>query len=108
MRWYDKIVRAHTRVTENVSHGTHLDGDRYFVWQEDGQKDLIANGKHVERGVTGTTDLYTKIEFDPWLEQLEKAFDELGIAWSMTYSVYEEETGFFHYELTWGVYDGKA
>ena len=66
MSWQQRIIGAHTAVTNAVSHGQRMQSDRYFVWQEDGANDLEANDGHAERAVTGTTDLFTKQEFDPW------------------------------------------
>ena len=60
MSWSDTIIRAHTAVTEAVSHGRRLRSSRYFVWQEDGANDLEADNGHEEGAVQGTTDLFTK------------------------------------------------
>lgn len=99
--WYERIIAAHRMVTDSVSHSARLKSERYFVWQEDGRRDLLANNGHGERIVTGTTDLYTKTEFDPWAAELEAAFDRCGIAWELVDTVYEEETGFCHVSWDW-------
>ena len=65
MHWYDRIISAHLAVTQAVSHAARMKSERYFVWQEDGSNDLEANGIHQERAVTGSTDLFTNVEFDP-------------------------------------------
>lgn len=101
--WYERIVEAHVAVTHAVSHSERLESDRYFVWQEDGSNDLTANNSHSEKIVTGTTDLYTKQEFDPWADQLGRAFDRYGIAWNLVSVDYESETGFYHYSWDWEV-----
>lgn len=103
MAWNETIIAAHRRVTDAVSHSERLQSDRYFVWQEDGENSLTADGYHDERAVTGTTDLFTKQEFDPWVDELGAAFDEFGIAWMLDYIQYEEDTGFYHYEWIWEV-----
>lgn len=104
MTWFEKIVAAHTAVSDAVSHGHRMKSDRYFVWQEDGTDDLVADGRHVEKAVTGTTDLFTRLEFDPWREELEKQFDEnSSISWYLNSIQYEEKTGFWHYEWVWAV-----
>ena len=103
MTWYEKIIAVHTAVTDAVSHGQRLNSDRYFVWQEDGAEDLVTNGRHVERAMTGTTDLFSKQEFDPWREAFEAALDNAGIAWSLNSVQFEEDTGFWHWEWLWGV-----
>lgn len=103
MKWYERIIKAHTAVTNAVSHVVRLKSDRYFVWSEDGANDLIASGHHAETAVTGATDLYTKIEFDPWAEEIGRSFSAHGIAWSLVSVDYEEETGFYHYSWDWEV-----
>lgn len=101
--WYERIVGAHLSVTEAVSHATRLKSERYFVWQEDGSDDLAASNGHTERAVTGSTDLYTKVEFDPWAEALGKALSREFIAWNLVGVEFEAETGFWHYSWDWTV-----
>lgn len=103
MSWEEKIIAAHLAVTDQVSHAKRLNSDRYFVWQEEAGDDLTLNGRHAERGQNGTTDLYTKREFDPWKRQFEDAMTAEGIVWRHESTQYEEDTGFFHYEWVWGV-----
>lgn len=103
MPWYDKIIKAHLAVTSEVSHQARLKSDRYFVWQEEDADDLILNNRHAERRMIGTTDLFTKMEFDPWVEGIEKSFDDFGITWELNSIQYEPETGFTHYEWRWRV-----
>lgn len=104
MTWYEKIIAAHLAVTDAVSHGGRMKSDRYFVWMEDGAADLAAGNRHIERAMTGTTDLFTKIEFDPWKDALEASFNNSPwISWYLNSVQYEEETGFWHYEWAWGV-----
>lgn len=98
-----RLVAAHTAVTDAVSHGARMKSSRYFVWQEDGSHDLIADGRHVEKTMTGTTDLFTRQEFDPWKDQFERSLDAHGICWGLNSVQYEPETGYWHYEWTWEV-----
>ena len=103
MTWSDGIITAHLAVAQAVSHAARMKSERYFVWQEDGSNDLEANGVHQERAVTGSTDLFTKLEFDPWVEALGWSFDRSGIAWRYLDADYEDETGFFHHTWDWEV-----
>lgn len=105
-RWYETIVEAHRAVTDQVSHQKRLKSDRYFVWQEDGRNDLPANNAHAEKAVTGRTDLFTKLELDPWAVALGEALSSHDIAWKLVSVAYEEETGFTHYSWNWEVLDG--
>jgi len=106
VRWYDKLIAAHRDVTDKVSHGARLKSDRYFVWQEDGCSGLEADNRRADAAVTGSTDLYTKREFDPWAERLGEALDGHGIAWSLRDVQFEPETGFWHHTWDWEVLDG--
>ena len=95
--WYEKIIAAHLDVTDQVSHIERIKSDRYFVWQEDGESVLA------ECAITGTTDLFTKQEFDPWVDAFGEALSSHGIAWSLSSVQYEDDTGFIHYEWSWEV-----
>ena len=102
MTWYERMIACHTAVTDKVAHGHSMQEERYFVWQEDSRNDFLAGNKHAEKAVEGTTDLYTKQEFDPWAAAFEAALDADGtIAWYKSSVQYEEETGFFHHEWIW-------
>lgn len=103
MTWYERIIAAHVAVTTEVSHSERAKSDRYFVWQEDGSHDLMAGNGHGERAMTGRTDLFTKVEFDPWGDQLGESLSSHGIAWSLVSVDYEEETEFYHWSWDWEV-----
>lgn len=103
MTWQEKLIAAHTAVTDAVCHGQRMKSSRYFVWQEDGDNDLAAGNGHAERAVTGTTDLFTTREFDPWAEALGESLSEYGIAWYISSVQFEEDTGFWHTEWVWEV-----
>lgn len=103
MKWYEKIIAAHLEVTDSVSHIRHLNSERYFVWQEDGEHILAASNNHAERAMEGSSDLYTKVEFDPWVEELGVALENAGISYSYTFTEYEEDTGFYHHTWDWEV-----
>ena len=53
--------------------------------------------------ITGTTDLFTKQEFDPWAAALGESFDRYGIAWALVGVEFEEDTGFWHWSWDWEV-----
>lgn len=74
--WYEKIIAAHLDVTDQVSHIERIKSDRYFVWQEDGESVLAADDIHAECAITGTTDLFTKQEFDPWVDAFGRSAEQ--------------------------------
>lgn len=107
MKWQDRVVAAHTAVTDQVSRYRRMKSDRYFVWQEDNGEILYAEGGQGERVIRGTTDLFTRIPDDPWIEELEASLTAARIAWYRNSTQYEEETGIIHTEWVWEVPYGK-
>lgn len=106
MTWSERIIAAHLTVTDAVSHGQRLQSERYFVWTEDGANDLVGDGRHVGRAITGVTDLYSKQELDPWAEELGESMSDYGISWSLVSVEFEEETGFWHWSWDWEALNG--
>lgn len=104
--WQERLIAAHTAVTDQVSHSRRLSSERYFVWQEDGTDVLHGDDCPCETVITGSTDFFTKVEFDPWARELERSFCREGIPYSLRDVQYEEETGFYHYTWDWMVTDG--
>lgn len=103
MSWQETVIAAHTAVTDAVSHGQRLRSERYFVWQEERGEDFEANGRHVEKGMSGTTDLFSKTEFDPWKDAFEASLNRSGMSWRLNSVQFEPDTGFWHWEWVWGV-----
>lgn len=108
MTWYETLIAALTSVTTSVSHGSRLQSDRYFVWQEDGSRGFQSDNVHTEGVVTGSVDFYTKQEFDPWWDQMVSALDAAGISWAEVGvgEPFEADTGFWHRSLDWEVIAG--
>lgn len=103
MSWYETVIAVHTAVTDTVSHGKRLNSERYFVWQEERGDDFEANGRHAERGMSGTTDLFSKQEFDPWKDAFEAQLNASKLSWYLNSVQFEEDTGFWHWEWVWSV-----
>lgn len=107
MIWIERVKNAHLSVTSAVSHHSRMQSDRYFVWAEEDAPALSAEGKHAVSRVRGTTDFFTKTEYDPWKKKFEQALGRWGISWELISIQYEEDTGFFHYEYSWEMPDGE-
>lgn len=77
----------------------------YIVWAEDGDGSVLhADGKKVERAITGTIDYFTMTENDPVKEQIETALDsDSGLAWALNSTQHEENTGYIHYEWSFEI-----
>ena len=69
----------------------------------DAENALLLANRHAEKAQRGRTNLYTKIEFDPWKEDFERELNRAGIAWRLNSAQYEEDTGFWHFEWIWAV-----
>lgn len=71
----------------------------YIVWAEDGQASAKhGNNRMQEQALTGTVDYYTKIEYDPVVQQIQKAMSDAGIPWRLESIQKEDATGYIHYE----------
>jgi hypothetical protein len=87
-----------------VSHYRNLEEDRYVVWEEDGQSDEIwGDNRSSEQVVSGTADLFTKLEYDEAVDDIQDALNSGCDAWRLLSVQFEEDTGFIHYEWEWSV-----
>ncbi len=102
MTWQESIVKAHTAVTDAVSHRQRLQSDRYFVWQEDGARDFVAENCHLEKAVTGTMPVHRTLTQSA-KDAFEASLYRMEIAWYLNSIQFEEDTGFTHYEWVWEV-----
>lgn len=75
-----------------------------LMWAESGEENSFNADNHKrEQNIAGTCDFYTKTEFDPLIDEIQAAFDEMGITWALNSVQYEDDTKMIHYEWTWGV-----
>ena len=91
------------QVSVEVSHAARMKSRRYFCWEEDETNEFIADNKHDEVAVSGYTDLFTEMEFDPAVKTLGEAFDAAEISWERTSSSWEPDARVFHYIWEWEV-----
>lgn len=107
--WAQHIIAAHRAVTDAVSHGERIKSERYFVWYQEDRTDFIADGRHTEKTFNGKTDLFTKLEFDPWFEDFEDALDDdRSIEWEFVSADFEDSTKLWHHQWRWSVNYGEA
>lgn len=85
---------------DDVYHYTAKNkADRYIVWAEDGEASGVqANNKKAHQAIEGTIDLFTRNEFDSWVDEIQAALNEAEISFSLNSIQYEEETDYIHYE----------
>lgn len=80
----------------------------FLVWAEDGESGSeYANDRKTCQALSGTTDYYTRIEYDPVCEKIQEALEQIGAYWELNSVQYEEDTGLIHYEWTWRLTHGK-
>lgn len=78
---------------------------RYVVWAEDGESgSFMVNNRKAEQQISGSIDLYTDREFDPWADRIQEALDALeNVTWNLDSVQYEDETGLIHFEWAFTV-----
>lgn len=76
----------------------------YIVWGEDGQGNgSYADDKMVDQTIEGTIDYFTKTEYDPAFNLIQKALNSADISWRFNSIQHERDTGYIHYEWVWEV-----
>lgn len=73
----------------------------FLVWQEDGTDDFCADDGHSQGIVTGSADYYTKLEFDPKVEEISALLAEHADAWELVAVEHEEDTDLIHFSWDW-------
>ena len=67
-----------------ISHYRELEQDRYIVWAETGQTSgyWADNEKYVQ-GLKGEVALFTNVEYDTVVDEIQEAFLEASIDWEL-------------------------
>ena len=76
----------------------------FLVWAEDGDNTAWADDRMMEQAITGTTEYFTRDEFDLAIDRIQDANQSLGIAWRLNSVQYEDDTELIHYEWSWEVH----
>ena len=79
------------------------DGD-YGTYSEDSGNDFGADEKHAERGTEGYIHYYTRDDTSTPRVTIETALNSINIPWYLNNILYENDTGYIHYEWWFGVY----
>lgn len=72
----------------------------YGTYAEDSGNDLMADGQHVESGIDGYINYFTRDDTGTPKLAIEAALNSLRIPWYLNTVQYENDTGYIHYE--WG------
>lgn len=76
----------------------------FGAWAEQGEGDSYYTGNQkTEQIIAGTADYYTKVEFDPMVDEVQAMLKANASSWRLESVQYEEETGLIHFEWTWEV-----
>ena len=76
----------------------------FGAWAEDGEGNSFhANDRKVEQTIAGTADYFTKVEFDPVIDEVQAMLQAKTSSWRLESVQYEEETSLIHYEWSWEV-----
>lgn len=100
-----QMGEAFATVTKNAYHYFRpVTSFPALIWAEDGENDSFhSNDSKSCQNITGTTDLFTKTEFDPLVDDVQATLERLGVAWYLSSVQYEEDTNTIHYEWAWEV-----
>lgn len=101
-----KIRDALTPVANNVYHYWRTNvKPPYLIWAEDSEENsMFADNHKKEQQIHGTADYFTKMEFDPTIDAIQDALEDVTHSgWSLSSAQYEEDTGLIHYTWDWWV-----
>jgi len=98
----EKIGKFHSEMGTKVYHYFRPKlSPPFAIWQEDGTDDFHANNTMAETAVTGTTDYFTKTEYDRVVDAIRDMLTKNKFLWRLNSVQYEAETGLIHYEWEW-------
>ena len=75
-----------------------------LIWFEVGEENSFHADDHKAcQNIQGEVHVYTKTEFDPLMDAVQDALNDLGVAWTWRDANYEDETNLIHYSWVWNV-----
>lgn len=102
MERLETLKRALLTCSEQTHHLTAGNSEAPFiVWQETGDDASYAGDAREERSFSALVSLYTAAEHDALIGKIEAAFAAHEIGFSLDATLYEADTGLFHY--AWSV-----
>ena len=77
----------------------------YIVWSEDDTARAFADGVAGQKAVQGTTDYFTKTEYDPVVDAIDAAMNGIDRIYLDDGPMinYENASGYIHYTWIWEV-----
>lgn len=79
----------------------------YIVWAEESDGSSgHADNKRTTKVMEGTIDYFTKTEYDPIVDKIEKALNDADMGYKLSSIQHEDDTGYIHYEWEWEIVYG--
>lgn len=96
----ETIKQALLALTSNVFNfvASPSIGPPYIIYQQDRDNDLCAGNRHAETAAVVIVDLFTRKAKDPLVTSIPAALEDVGAAWYLNSTQYENETGLYHFE----------
>lgn len=74
----------------------------YCIWMETGETSIQANNHKAEQGIVGAIELFTRTEFDSYVDSIQSALNEVeNLYWEYDGADYEDETNLIHHSWVW-------
>ena len=100
----EPLGTAFAAVVPNAYHYFRPGVDAPFlVWAEEAENGLEADNLKDGQAIRGTTDYFTKTEFDSAVDDIQETLNDLGVSWYLNSVQFEEDTNLIHYEWIWEV-----
>lgn len=108
---YQDLIRALNETGIPFREGGWKGADKlhsdYGVYALDDAEDLMADGRHAERFVIGTIDLFCRSgDGSVQAAKIEAAMESIGCPWRYESRQYEQDTGYTHHEWVFYVLQG--
>lgn len=75
----------------------------FVVWQEDADNSNRADNAVEEQAISGTIDLFSRIEYDPAIDKIQTFLNSYGASWYLNSVQFEDETNLIHHEWAFEV-----
>lgn len=102
----DELINALAETGYQFAHHAWSkapEGD-YGTYEEDSGNDLMCDEHHGERGTECWLNFFTRDDSGTPRTTIEGVLNDLRIPWYLNTVQYENETGYIHYEWSFGIY----
>jgi len=110
MTLQSKLIRVRDALTAidglTVYHyWRYIDNPPCVIWQENVESNGLQTDLHKgEQAIGGTVDFFTRIEYDPMVDEIQEALNSIeSFHWNLSDVQYEEETMMIHYTWNWRI-----